>query len=69
MNKLVPLMMARIDKGFRTQSLFAKAIGVNREQVNRMENGKNRGLPRTHTLVKMAEVLDIDINIIIKWFI
>ena len=45
---------------------FAKAIGVTRQTIWAVKNGKSR--PGLELLVKMAEVLGVKLNTIIKIF-
>ena len=54
---------ARRKKGY-TQEALAEALGVTRQAVSRWESGS--AYPETENLVRLAKLLDLDLNYLLK---
>ena len=68
MNKLTPLIHARIEAGYMTQTAFAKAAGISVWTVNMLENMHRIHRPmKDETVDKMAKALNLPSDVIFSW--
>ena len=67
MTKLTPLIHARIEAGYMTQTDFAKAAGLSHWTINMIENCKRTGPFKEGTINKMSKALNVPPNVIESW--